>query len=487
MEQQDNTMFRFVIPFHVQGSFVPEKNWNKEHIAKASTNQIRKNKPENDLYEYIIDLMNDDNKTGINNDIATSYFYNNQKYYQKRKYTLEMNEQEYHFNVATVGAVVFTTNVVILWYELEFKENLSSEEKIEIIDALKEFNYTKKSRLICSIGDVPFTDSIKIENLKEDKQVNVIKEKNITIEGVDTTLITYSKEIKPFGIIQDIIVEFDVDSFFVKRRHKAKDSGNKEILPDRAIPFSCACDIGKNEDIMSRKNMAWHLGRGYKSTYLMSNQISDEDFMIPFEDSLWYACLEGCSNYCTPLEENSFLGKPDYYRVRINSYFYLYVLCLGQYYSLLQLAQEVSALPITVEGYENGKYDLEELCDRIRVFNLKNNFSQVGHLTQHNDFYKYLQKRLGVNELQNELQVELQEIYEMIKHKQDKKKERRYRVVSIIAGIYAVLQAFVNVAAMYESATTGNKEYFMFASIGCALLAILGVAIWIVWGLFSND
>lgn len=72
----------------------------------------------------------------------------------------------------------------------------------------------------------------------------------------------------------------------------------------------------------------------------------------------------------------------------------------------------------------------------------------------------------------------------MIKRKQDKKKERRYRVLSIIAGIYAVLQAFVNVAAMYENATKGNKEYFMFASIGCALLAILGVVIWIVWRAF---
>lgn len=487
MEQKDKTMFRFVIPFHVQGVFAPGKNWNKEHIAKASANQIRKNKPENDLYEYIIDLMNDDNKTGINNDIASSYFYSNQKYYQKRKYTLEMNEEEYHFNVVTVGAVVFTTNVVILWYELVFKGKISSEEKIEIIDALKEFNYTKKSKLICCIEDVPFTDSINIEELKENKQVKVIKEKDITIEGVDTTLITYSKEIKPFGIIEDILAEFDVDSFFVKRRHKTKDNCNKEILPDRAIPFSYVCDIEKNEDIMSRKNMAWHLGRGYKSTYLMSNQISDDDFMVPFEDSIWYACLEGCSNYCTPHEENSFLGKPDYYKVRINSYFYLYVLCLGQYYSLLQFAQEVSALPTTVKGYENGKYNLEEMCERIRVFNLKNNFSQVGHLTQHNDFYKYLQKRLGVNELQNELQVELQEIYEVIKHKQDKKKERRYRVLSIIAGIYAVLQAFVNVAAMYESATTGNKEYFIFASTGCVLMAIMGVVIWLVWSKFSND
>ena len=42
-----------------------------------------------------------------------------------------------------------------------------------------------------------------------------------------------------------------------------------------------------------------------------------------------------------------------------------------------------------------------------------------------------------------------------------------------------VLQAFINVAAMYNSVISKDWGYFAFATIGCFALAILGVIIWL--------
>lgn len=101
-------------------------------------------------------------------------------------------------------------------------------------------------------------------------------------------------------------------------------------------------------------------------------------------------------------------------------------------------------------------------------------------MTQHNEFYEYLQKRLGINKMQQELEVELQALFEMIERKKTIKQAKNYQVLSIIGGIFVVLQAFINVVAMYGSAINGEWGYFGFATAGCVILAIIGVIIWLM-------
>jgi uncharacterized membrane protein YcjF (UPF0283 family) len=129
--------------------------------------------------------------------------------------------------------------------------------------------------------------------------------------------------------------------------------------------------------------------------------------------------------------------------------------------------------------YSSKNSILERMMDQIHIFNLKNNYSQVGHLTQHNEFYGYLQNRLGINKMQEELEVEVQALFEMIERKKTIKQEKNYRVLSIISGIFVVLQAFINVAAMYNSAMNQDWGYFIFSTAGCIALAVIGVIIWL--------
>jgi hypothetical protein len=112
--------------------------------------------------------------------------------------------------------------------------------------------------------------------------------------------------------------------------------------------------------------MAFHFGRTYKSTYEMTSNYREQDFYEPFDDSIWYASLEGCGNYTGTTREKEFYKSG--YKGRLNTYYYIYLLCLGQYYSLLQLAQEVSTLPTYEKTYSRRNNVLEKMMDKIHIF-----------------------------------------------------------------------------------------------------------------------
>lgn len=425
-----NRTLIFTIPFHFENEYkVIEKEldangkWNAQNIVGG----------ENDLFNYISSLIS---ITTDDKSIARSWALKNEiigeSIFKKKKL-------EYSWRVQDVGIVVFRTNIAILWYKADIlvpeNQDISPEELIKYIYALKEYSY----------------------------------------KGVDIKIIN-GKEIKMNRFYEDFIMplinNFKIDDFYANRWINKKTL----LIPDRALVFSSVYEIG-DVDIEEQLYMnSYHLGRVYDLSYKMSPLEKDNNFYRGFEDSIWYTSREGCNNYLCTKEENKFYAST--YLERINTYFYLYILCLGQYYSLLELAHEVSVLSTDEEMYSSNDNRLESLMDQIHIFNLKNNYSQVGHLTQHNEFYEYLQKRLGINKMQQELEVELRALFEMIERKKAIKQEKNYQVLSIIGGIFVVLQAFINVAAMYGSAINGEWEYFVFATGGCVILAIIGVIIW---------
>lgn len=458
-----NNLLRFTIPFHLSDNNNDKKKiflslekmgWKQEHIVQG----------ENDLYEYITDLVND----SMINDVASSWKLP-KDFYKKRGFVTKMNQQEINWNIEQVGLVLFSTGVGILWYEINTSKITEFTQIMDITYALKELARGKREDNYIQFGEkVAGEDDPKILEWEKDDAIQIIEKKS-TPQGL---IVKGLKKINLFtDVLFDFISDIKIDTYFANRLHE------KEICPDRAIPFSWVYEISENT-IEDGLDKTFHLGRAYKSSYDMSSRINVDDFYIPFDDSIWYASLEGCGNYTYPNLEKPFYTSG--YETRLNTYFYLYILCLGQYYSLLQLAQEVSMLPTDETKYSSKDDRLEKILDKIHVFNLKNNYSQVGHLTQHNEFYEYLQKRLGINKMQQELEVELQALFEMIERKKAIKQAKNYQVITIIGGIFVVLQAFINVAAMYGSAINGEWGYFVFATVGCVILSIIGVIIWLL-------
>lgn len=456
-------MLRYTIPFCISAQSLKKKNifsvlraakWKEEHIVQG----------ENDLYNYITDLVND----SVVNDVASSWKLEKEMYTQER-YVTKIYEKDFFWNIAGVGLVLFSTGVGILWYEIDLKKINEFDQAMNLAYSLKELaRGSRENNYVQFSETVKGEDDIRISELENDINVQITN-KISTPQGL------VIKGIRKINLFNDVFRNYlsgmEVESYFANRVQDEK------ICPDRAIPFSWVYEILEtdNVDVLDK---AFHLGRAYKSSYDMSTRIKEEDFYMPFDDSIWYSSLEGCANYTSPNTEKSFYTGG--YATRLNTYFYLYVLCLGQYYSLLQLAHEVSTLPVDESKYSSKDDRLEVLLDKIHVFNLKNNYSQVSHLTQHNEFYEYIQNCLGINKMQEELEVELQALFEMIERKKTIKQEKNNRVLTIIGGIFVVLQAFINVAAMYNSVIVRDWGYFAFATIGCLGLTVLGVIIWLL-------
>lgn len=426
-----NNELIFVVPFHFKNEYKKieseldnDSSWIAQNIITG----------ENDLFNYISSLVA---TTVDDNSIARSWSLKKEvvgeTVYKKKKL-------EYPWKVNSVGLVVYKTNIAILWYKVDImipeNQDVSCEEILQYVYALKEYSYKGVDFKIVN------NEPVKINRFYED-------------------------------FILPLIANFEIDDFYANRW-----INNKTLLiPDRALVFSSVYEIG-NVDIEEHLYQnSYHFGRAYDTSYKMSPLEINNNFYRGFEDSIWYTSREGCNNYLCTREENKFYSGT--YLERIDTYFYLYVLCLGQYYSLLELAHKVSALSTDENKYSSRNSILEEMIDQIHIFNLKNNYSQVGHLTQHNEFYEYLQNRLGINKMQEELEVELQALFEMIERKKTIKQEKNNRVLTIIGGIFVVLQAFVNVAAMYSSAISKEWGYFAFATIGFFALAILGAIIWL--------
>lgn len=456
-------ILRYTIPFHISGKNIDKKKlfsilertgWKQEHIIQG----------ENDLYDYISDLVNE----SYDNDVASSWKLS-KELYVKKSFVTKVDKQNIIWKFDQIGLVLFSTGVGILWYEIGINKLVDITQIMDLAYALKELSRGDRENNYIQFSEVVSgEEDIRISELQKDISVEILEKKK-TPQGL------IIKGIKKIGLFADVlycfISELGIDSYFANRVHE------QTIKPDRAIAFTWVYEISE-EGCTDDLDKTFHLGRAYKFSYEMSSRINETDFYIPFEDSVWYASLEGCANYTCPNREKDFYTGG--YKTRLNTYFYLYILCLGQYYSLLQLAQEVSTLPTDETKYSLKDNKIELLLDKIHVFNLKNNYSQVGHLTQHNEFYEYLQRRLGINKMQEELEVELQALYEMIERKNSIRQAKNYKVITIIGGIFVVLQAFINVAAMYGSAMAREWGYFVFATIGCIVLAILGVVLWLI-------
>lgn len=460
-----NNMLRFAIPFHIanyeklqQEKFkeIKEYGWERAHIIQG----------ENDLYDYITELVGDKETSAI----AQSWKLPKEKFHKER-FVSEVSKKEISWKFADMGLLIFTDALGIFWYEIDASSIKDDDEFLDFAYALKELSRGDNERNY-SIFNLQFSgvDDPKYRDIDNDDTV-VIQEIKETKQGS----IAICK--KKIGLYRDVLRNYisflQTDSFFSNRK---KESG-KSLFPDRAIAFSWIYDVLERKDENNAFDVTFHLGRTYKSSYELSSHFKEEDFYVPFDDSFWYGSLEGCGNYTASTYEKEFYKSG--YEGRLNTYYYIYLLCLGQYYSLLQLAHKVSVLPTNESMYSSKNNILESMMDQIHIFNLKNNYSQVGHLTQHNEFYEYLQNRLGINKMQEELEVELQALFEMIDRKKTIKQEKNNRVLTIIGGIFVVLQAFINVAAMYNSAISRDWGYFAFATIGCFALAILGVIIWL--------
>lgn len=456
-------MLRFAVPFHISNytelqandfKKVAESGWEKKHIIQG----------EKDLYDYITDLVGE----GENNSIASSWKLPKEHFHRDR-FLSEVSQKEMSWKFKEIGLLIFHDGIGILWYEIDACSIVDMEDFLDFAYSLKELSRGDNEKNY-SLINIPVSgkEDVQYKVLEQDKNIEVLELKE-TKQGM---IAVCKKKIQLYrDVLSKYISCISIDSFFSNRKKEGI------ILPDRGIAFSWIYEIVDEKNNIKAHDLAFHLGRNYKSSYEMATNYREQDFYEPFDDSIWYGSLEGCGNYTGPTRQKEFYNSG--YEQRLNTYYYIYILCLGQYYSLLQLAQDISTLPTDDRMYSTRSNILEKMLDKIHIFNLKNNYSQVGHLTQHNEFYDYLQSKLGINKMQQELEVELQSLYEMVDRKQAIRNAERYKILTILSGIFVLIQTLVGVADLYDSFKMNEWDRFafglggIFASAFVAILVLL--------------
>lgn len=400
-DKKKQNLVRGVLPFHftneisnLEDYFQQHKKWKKESIITG----------ENDLYDYITNLMDLTSKKMQDKAVGNSWKWDDCGSFNKDTYLVKVKEgeEELIWKLKKVGIVLFDTQIGLLWYEIQVE--------VDAVEVLHRFT-------------------------------NFIKE--LQRKGKHYRKSSGDKEWKEILLFNDVLQiyleEIEIDSYFANRHNK--EGG---IVPDRSIMFEWLLDEGSPKEEEKVLQNAFLLGHCYNQNYSMPKEINKSEFYRPFEDSIWYASLEGCANYVFPEENKVFYSGG--YKTRLNTYFYLFLLNLGQYYSLLQLGTEVAELSTDDKKYSPTDTSLEELLDKIHIFNLKYMYSQVSHLTQHNEYNQYLRRRFFINEMHAELESELKILHAMIARKQEEKNAKIAKVFAVISGgfVFAEVTASVN-------------------------------------------
>lgn len=421
-------MLNFMIPFQLQNyDILKAKNfqcmktngWEREEIIYG----------ESDLYEYVKELMSQQNKKAICSSWRLERIQNSQEIYATKVRNAYIN-----WRFEQIGLILFDTAIGIMWYRIKSKRNfLELEEVQEFIYEVKELARGKKQQIYKSFSCLE-------KNLYLEKGkfggIEIIEKKEYKAGVV-------VKGIQKVDFFEDVLYPFfyglEIDTFFINRN-----KSENEMFPDKAIPFSWVLNSPREIEDLKRKECVFRLGRGYTKSYSLNTKTEESKFFKPFDDSIWYASLEGCANYIVPQKESRFYSQG--YKGKICNYFYLFLLCMGQYYSSLKFTQ--SALNLSTESLKelSNSNCLEKLLYQINTFNITINYSQVGGITQYNEFYKYLRLKLNIEEMNQSLDKNLKCLYEMAEQKRNAKKTKMYRCVSIISGMFFLVELFGNLA-----------------------------------------
>lgn len=105
----------------------------------------------------------------------------------------------------------------------------------------------------------------------------------------------------------------------------------------------------------------------------------------------------------------------------------------------------------------------------------------MGHITQHNGFYAYLQKEFKCEKLHEELEIELESLSRFVAKKQEEKKEKRIKMVTIISGLFVFVQTLLSIAELYNIVVVeGSRPLYEFMVIMVMAVAAIGVVFWLV-------
>lgn len=120
-------------------------------------------------------------------------------------------------------------------------------------------------------------------------------------------------------------------------------------------------------------------------------------------------------------------------------YIWLYLLAIIQRYSLINMSKAIGEIDDTSDKRKIVSLQkLRDLSDRLTRVKVNTYFSDVSDYEQHNDFYHFCNKKLGVTRLLDDMEQKTGTLGDCLKQKADKNSENIQLLLAILVALLTV-------------------------------------------------
>lgn len=158
-------------------------------------------------------------------------------------------------------------------------------------------------------------------------------------------------------------------------------------------------------------------------------------------------------------------------------YIWLYLLAIIQRYSLINMSKAIGEIDDTSDKRKIVSLQkLRDLSDRLTRVKVNTYFSDVSDYEQHNGFYHFCNKKLGVTRLLDDMEQKARTLGDCLKQKADKKSENFQLLLAMLVAFLTVFSGCNDGFELFKNLSDWNETHNPSLLIGIY---------WIVFGIFS--
>lgn len=359
-----------------------------------------------------------------------------------------------------------------------FKLTQLTNEKIEIDCALNEKFIAKKELIYSYLTENSFSVSNDGKLIEKGSQRIVLDNddeiKKLTKSDSEKTSFLFIERKKEFHTgkwIHEILSDIPELSFMPERK------GN---TPDIALQMSYSFITSDSQD--ETLDYLFRISHGYSAAYNRYKN-DTEDVFIPFSNKFYQATGRGMAECAVEIpnnDSNRFSGGEA--AQRAVNYFYIYILVLHQYYSLIYKLNQYSS-NITSINNDKMTYSMDLLKQQvyeINHFSIKNMFSGVSYLPNCNAFYLYVQRIMNIEKLYSCTSQRMIGMTKLIEEADEERRGNLLYIFTIIGAVFAVTEVISNTSGIVSSFVENGNEGNVWTYTGIILVILLLISC-IMW------
>ena len=211
-----------------------------------------------------------------------------------------------------------------------------------------------------------------------------------------------------------------------------------------------------------------------------TSSVSENPYMKTFENIYVGSSVEGAA-VMTIMPNSPDLFIEQFKETSLDKrYFWIYILSYIQRLSLLNMARELSGIDNTSDkNVILPLRNLRDLSKRLSRIQVNTFFSDVSDITQHNQFYRFCCRNLGVERLLAEVGSKMNILNDCLLQEYDEKKSHNARIITLCVSAFALISACCDGMDLLSKIFKGTSDFYPHIIRWMVAIALLAGALFI--------